>query len=87
MRTFHTIGTVTLKPDGSTLGKEAYKLSDRRGVVDVPPSPVKRTVLQTLVYRQYAGPQIVNLTLAPTPTTYGESFTHTISPHAHGDDR
>ena len=41
---------------------------------DAPPSPVKRTVLQTLVYRQYAGPQIVNLTLAPTPTTYGEEL-------------
>jgi len=72
VRTFHTVGTVSLKPDGSTVGKEAYKLVTVEVWWDGPPSPVKRTVLQTYVYRQYAGPQIVNLT--PPPSMLGEDL-------------
>lgn len=72
-KTFHIDYTVTLMPIGSPVGGEEYK----KVVVDVywdpPPRPVKRVILQTNVYRQYAGPQIVALNVSPLETVGGDT--------------
>jgi len=67
-KTLHIDYTVTPMPEGTTSGSEQYK----KVVVDVywdaPPTPVKHVVLQTFVYRQYAGPQIVVFDVTPLQT-------------------
>lgn len=72
-KTFHIDYTVTPMPLGTTLGAEEYK----QVVVDVywnpPPSPVKHVILQTNVYRQYAGPQIVAFNVSPLETVGGDT--------------
>jgi hypothetical protein len=74
-RTLHIAYTVSLMPSGSSAGSEKYK----KVVVDVywdaPPSPVKHAVLQTYVYKQYAGPGITSFTVS-TLTQIDESHTY-----------
>ena len=57
--------TVSPVPAGAPAGSEKFK----QVTVDVywtgPPLPVKHVVLETLVYRQYAGPGIVNFSISP----------------------
>jgi fibronectin type 3 domain-containing protein/type II secretory pathway pseudopilin PulG len=72
-KNLHIDYSVTLVPSGATAGSEKYK----KVVVDVywdaPPAPVKHVILQTFVYRQYAGPQIVAFDISPLEEV-GESL-------------
>jgi prepilin-type N-terminal cleavage/methylation domain-containing protein len=49
---------VTLKPDGAVPGTEQYKVVKVDVWWDAPPSPVIHTIVQTEIYKQFAGPQI-----------------------------
>jgi type II secretory pathway pseudopilin PulG len=64
-KTLHIDYSVTPMPAGSPAGQEQYK----KVIVDVywdgQPAPVKHVILQTYVYRQYAGPQIVIFDVEP----------------------
>lgn len=55
----------TVSPVLSATGQEKYKKVIVRVTWTAPPSPVKAAVLQTLVYRQYAGPEIQTVTVGP----------------------
>lgn len=72
-KTFHIDYTVNLMPAGATPGTEEYK----QVIVDVywdpPPSPVKHVILQTNVYKQYAGPQILTFNVEPLEDAGGGS--------------
>lgn len=57
-RAIHTDYEVTLYPAASTGLASQYKVVTVTAYWDAPPAPVKRVVLQTIVYRQYAGPPI-----------------------------
>ena len=57
--------TVSPVPSGAAPGAEQYKKVEVRVTWVAPPSPVKAAVLQTLVYRQYAGPEIMSYTVGP----------------------
>jgi type II secretory pathway pseudopilin PulG len=52
-------------PANAAAGQEKYKKVQVRVTWAAPPSPVKAAVLQTLVYRQYAGPEIQSVTVGP----------------------
>jgi prepilin-type N-terminal cleavage/methylation domain-containing protein len=68
-KTFTIDYTVSAMPTGSAPGAEQYK----KVVVDVywtgAPRPVKHVLLQTFIYRQYAGPQITALAVSPVNTS------------------
>ena len=53
----------TVSPVLSATGQEKYKKVQVRVTWTAPPAPVKAAVLQTLVYRQYAGPEIRSVTV------------------------
>jgi len=53
----------TVSPVLSATGQEKYKKVQVRVTWTAPPGPVKAAVLQTLVYRQYAGPEIRSVTV------------------------
>lgn len=57
--------TVTPYPDSTTGLQSEYKIVTVDAYWDAPPSPVKHTVLSTIVYRQYSGPMITSMTLTP----------------------
>ena len=57
--------TVAPVPTGAAAGEEQYKKVEVRVVWTAPPAPVKPAVLQTFVYRQYAGPEIVSAAVGP----------------------
>ena len=57
--------TVSPVPATAVAGQEKYKKVQVRVTWAAPPSPVKAAVLQTLVYRQYAGPEIQSVTVGP----------------------
>ena len=57
--------TVSPVPANAAAGQEKYKKVQVRVTWTAPPSPVKAAVLQTLVYRQYAGPEIQSVTVGP----------------------
>ncbi|MFA4965062.1 MAG: type II secretion system protein [Thermoleophilia bacterium] len=57
-RTIFTDYAVQLYPAASTGQASQYKIVTVTAYWTGPPSPVKRVVLQTIVYRQYAGPPI-----------------------------
>lgn len=67
-KTFHIDYTVTPMPEGSPVGGEQYKQVTVDVYWDPPPSPVKHVVLQTNIYQQYAGPQIVAFDVSPLET-------------------
>ena len=52
-------------PLTAVAGAEKYKKVEVRVTWVAPPAPVKAAVLQTLVYRQYAGPEITSYTVGP----------------------
>lgn len=64
-KTLHIDYSIAPMPAGSPAGQEQYK----KVIVDVywdgQPAPVKHVILQTYVYRQYAGPQIVVFEVEP----------------------
>ena len=64
-RTYTIQYTVSQVPVGAPAGQEQYKKVEVRVTWSAPPSPVKAAVLQTLVYRQYAGPEIQSVTVGP----------------------
>ena len=64
-RTFYISYDVALVPDGANLGEEQYKTVKVDVYWDAPPKPVKHAVLQTVVYKQYAGPQIDRFYVSP----------------------
>ena len=64
-RVIHTDYSVVPYPAMSTGLASQYKLVTVTTYWDGPPSPVKRVVLQTIVYRQYAGPPITDFSTAP----------------------
>ncbi|MDO8941975.1 MAG: hypothetical protein Q7U75_02260, partial [Desulfobacterales bacterium] len=57
--------TVAPVPSTAAPGSEKYKKVEIRVTWVAPPAPVKAAVLQTLVYRQYAGPEIASYTVGP----------------------
>ncbi len=57
--------TVSPVPSRAAPGAEKYKKVEVQVTWVAPPSPVKAAVLQTLVYRQYAGPEIMSYTVGP----------------------
>ena len=57
--------TVTNKPDGAASGAESYKQVEVSVSWDAPPAPVYPAVLSTVIYKQYAGPQIIGFSLDP----------------------
>ena len=57
--------TVSPVPANAAAGQEKYKKVQVRVTWTAPPSPVKAAVLQTLVYRQYAGPEIQSVNVGP----------------------
>lgn len=64
-KTIHIDYTVTPMPEGSPAGMEQYKKVVVDAYWDAPPAPVKHVILQTFVYRQYAGPQITAFEVSP----------------------
>ncbi len=61
--------TVTNKPDGAASGAESYKQVEVSVSWEAPPSPVYPAVLSTVVYKQYAGPQIIGFSIDPNVLT------------------
>jgi len=57
--------TVQPYPAVTTGLQSEYKIVTIEAYWDAPPSPVKSTILSTIVYRQYAGPPISSMTLTP----------------------
>jgi hypothetical protein len=57
--------TVTNYPLGAASGTESYKQVQVSVSWDAPPSPVYPAVLSTVVYKQYAGPQIIEFSMDP----------------------
>ncbi len=64
-RVIHTDYDVTLYPAAASGLASQYKIVKVTAWWDAPPSPVKPVVLQTIVYRQYAGPPIDSFTTEP----------------------
>ena len=64
-RTMHVSYAVTSYPADSTPLTSKYKTVVVTVSWDPPPKPVKTVVLQTVVYRQYAGPNLVSLVTDP----------------------
>lgn len=58
--------TVSPVPSTAPAGSEKYKMVQVRVTWTAPPAPVKAAVLQTLVYKQYAGPEITAVTVGPS---------------------
>lgn len=58
IRTIYTDYQVTAYPSANTGLASQYKVVAVTAYWNAPPAPVKRVVLQTIVYRQYAGPPI-----------------------------
>jgi type II secretory pathway pseudopilin PulG len=58
--------TVTPWPAGASSGAESYKQVEVSVSWTAPPSPVYPAVLSTVVYKQYAGPQIIEFSIDPT---------------------
>ena len=52
-------------PVGAAAGQEKYKKVEVRVTWTAPPAPVKAAVLQTLVYKQNAGPEIQSVDVGP----------------------
>ncbi len=57
--------TVASVPADAEPGAEQYKSVEVHVAWTGPPAPVKAAVLQTLVYRQYAGPEIASYEVGP----------------------
>ena len=57
--------TVTNQPAGAPDGTESYKKVEVSVSWTAPPSPVYPAVLSTVVYKQYAGPQIIEFDIDP----------------------
>jgi type II secretory pathway pseudopilin PulG len=57
--------TVTNRPAGAADGTESYKQVQVSVSWNAPPSPVYPAVLSTVVYKQYAGPQIIEFSMDP----------------------
>jgi type II secretory pathway pseudopilin PulG len=55
--------TVELRPTGTTSGSEQYKIVKVDVSWTAPPTPVYHTIVQTQIYKQYAGPQIDRFTV------------------------
>lgn len=64
-RTLSVTYTVTNRPTGAADGAESYKQVEVRVSWTAPPSPVYPAVLSTIVYKQYAGPQIIAFHIDP----------------------
>jgi type II secretory pathway pseudopilin PulG len=64
-RVIHTDYHVTLYPAAATGLASQYKIVTVTATWDAPPSPVKPIVLQTIVYRQYAGPPLGDFSTDP----------------------
>lgn len=62
---FNVAYSVQNYPVGAADGTEQYRVVRVTVSWDAPPSPVKPAVLQTVIYKQYAGPTIYNLTISP----------------------
>jgi type II secretory pathway pseudopilin PulG len=56
---------VANRPTGSANGQESYKQVEVSVAWSAPPSPVYPAVLSTVVYKQYAGPQIIEFDIDP----------------------
>lgn len=52
-------------PSDAEAGAEQYKRVEVSVAWTGPPDPVKAAVIQTLVYRQYAGPELINYEVGP----------------------
>jgi len=65
IRKIYTDYQVTAYPAVDTGLASQYKLVTVTAYWDAPPAPVKRVVLQTIVYRQYAGPPINAFSTVP----------------------
>jgi prepilin-type N-terminal cleavage/methylation domain-containing protein len=59
-KTIHVKFTLDTEPHGVPAGQEQYKIVQVETWWDGTPKPVYHSVLQTNVYKQYAGPQLVN---------------------------
>ena len=55
--------TVELRPTGTTSGSEQYKIVKVDVSWNAPPTPIYHTIVQTQIYKQYAGPQIDQFTV------------------------
>jgi type II secretory pathway pseudopilin PulG len=64
-RTIHTDYQVTLYPAAATGLASQYKVVTVTAYWDAPPKPVKPVVLQTIIYRQYAGPPLNSFSTNP----------------------
>jgi type II secretory pathway pseudopilin PulG len=64
-RTIYTDYTVERYPAAATGLASQYKVVTVTAYWDAPPAPVKRVVLQTIVYRQYSGPPITDFSTDP----------------------
>jgi len=64
-RTIHTDYAVERYPAATTGLTSQYKVVTVTAYWDAPPAPVKRVVLQTIVYRQYSGPPINDFSTDP----------------------
>ena len=70
-RTIHTDYSVELFPEAASGLTSQYKIVTVTAYWDAPPAPVKPVVLQTIVYRQYAGPPIVEFSTDPVVDAAG----------------
>jgi len=57
--------TIVPVPANAPAGREQYKKVEVSVAWTAPPKPVKAAVLQTLVYRQFAGPEITSVNVGP----------------------
>ena len=64
-RKIYTDYTVERYPAAATGLASQYKVVTVTAYWDAPPAPVKRVVLQTIVYRQYSGPPITDFSTNP----------------------
>jgi len=65
IRKIYTDYQVTAYPAVNTGLASQYKVVTVTAYWKGPPAPVKRVVLQTIIYRQYAGPPITDFSLTP----------------------
>jgi prepilin-type N-terminal cleavage/methylation domain-containing protein len=65
-KVFNVDYAVSEKPVSSTDSRVAYKVVTVTVDWDGPPQPSKAVVLTTMIYRQYAGPQIIDFAVLPT---------------------
>jgi prepilin-type N-terminal cleavage/methylation domain-containing protein len=59
-KVIHVQFNLDTQPHGVPAGQEQYKIVQVETWWDGPPNPVYHTILQTNVYKQYAGPQLVD---------------------------